>query len=234
MDSTDEQELEERFQLNEAADFIHHSKADRIPTQTFSLVGHQIELPAGSLVFQEGQPGNMMFVVLEGEVEIIKALENGSSRVLRTMKKGDFFGEMALIDKKVRSATACCRTDVRLVKVPEGMLTGFIERNPQFVIKMLNTFVERLRRANKIIEKAMDRNPVGVIHDGLAEFFRFKGLEPLEGGPFDVSEFSLWSHYRLGIPEHQVSGLLQVLVADQTLRPAENPRELVVNPRRLF
>lgn len=207
-----EDDQESRFQLNEAAEFVRRAK-DReespLPIKT-------LELERGSLVFREGQMGDAMFIVQEGEVDILKRLEDGTSRILRTMVKGDFFGEMALIDRKLRSATAICRTQVRLVRVPQESLVRFIEGNPQFVMRMLNTFVERLRSANSIIEKAMDRHPTAVVLDGIQDYLRTK--EQGSSGPFfDVAEFAIWANYRLGIPESRVPGLLTILQTDHHL-----------------
>lgn len=218
-----EEDDESRFQLNEAAEFVRKTKEP--PTER---VQHQVlHMDRGTLVFREGQLGDAMFIVQEGEVDILKRLEDGTSRILRTMAKGDFFGEMSLIDKKNRSASAVCRTAVRLIRVPQESLVRFIETNPHFVMRMLNTFVDRLRSSNSIIEKAMSRHPTMVVLDGLRDFLRSKGAGGT-GTIFDVGEFAVWANYRLGIPEAKVPGILGVLQADHHLIEGPIPGSLVL------
>jgi CRP-like cAMP-binding protein len=219
----EEQESEDRFQLNEAADFVRLAK----PGNQFVLDHHIVVCPSGAKVFQEGEIGEAMYIVLEGKVSIVKKLENGSSRVLATMGKGDFFGEMSLIDKKKRSATASCQTDTRLIKIPEGVLVQFIEKNPQFAIKMLNTFVGRLRNANMIIERAIVRNPTAVIFDGLKEYVRSRGMKSAMGYRVNISDFSAWANYQLGVPEEQVPRLLETLVERKVLARASSSEEVL-------
>ena len=228
MEKEKEQEYEDRFQLNEAADFVRRAKANT----DFDVVSYKITLAAGDLVFREGDIGDAMYVIMEGEVLILKKLEDGSSRVLHTMRKGDFFGEMSLIDKKTRSASALCQGPTTLVRIPEGLLVHFIEKNPQFVIKMLNTFVERIRHSNKIIERAMIRNPQGIVLDGLQDFLHSKGLDHPQGSWVDVEEFASWAHYRLGIPELQMPTLIDSMVRDKVLRSGARPGEVFYQPNR--
>lgn len=209
---------ESRFQLNEAAEFIRRVK-DKEHYETRNLA---LEFDRGALVFREGEVGNAMFIVQEGEVDILKRLEDGSSRILRTMGKGDFFGEMSLIDKKPRSASAVCRSRARLVRVPAESLVRFIESNPQFVMRMLNTFVDRLRSSNAIIERAMIRHPAMVVLDGIRDFLRAKGMFS-PGAIFDIDEFSFWANYRLGIPEVKIPGILSILRSESYLADGPAP-----------
>lgn len=214
----DEDEEESRFQLNEAAEFIRRVKEKG----HYETRKQTLDFERGALVFREGQVGDAMFIVQMGEVDILKRLEDGSSRILRTMGKGDFFGEMSLIDKKPRSASAVCRSQSRLVRVPAESLVRFIESNPQFVMRMLNTFVDRLRSSNSIIERAMVRHPALVVLDGIRDFLKAK---PLLGpdGAFDIDEFAFWANYRLGIPEVKIPVILKALHAEGHLAAGPRP-----------
>ena len=66
---------------------------------------------AGTTIFTEGTPGDVMYVVLDGEVEV-----SVGGKVIEVMKPGDLFGEMALIDKSPRVATAVARAPARLAR----------------------------------------------------------------------------------------------------------------------
>ena len=226
---TDEDE-EIRFQLNETAKMIRDSRVESLLPQEEQ--GGKFTYPEGSVIFEEGQLGAALYVVLEGEVQIIKRLENGSSRILAVMGPHDFFGEMSLIDKKTRSATAYCRTEVKVLRIPSASLSKFIETNPKFVIKMLNMFVRRLRNANKIIESAMVRDPYHVIIDGLKEYARTEGIRSLHGTRLKTEEFVSWANYRLGVPEQTIQQVLQELIKAGKVKKGALETEIVLRPFR--
>ena len=100
--------------------------------------------PAGQAIFSEGDPGDFMFAVLEGQVRIEK-----QGRVLRTIGLGEVFGEMALIDGQPRSAGASAVSDCRVAAVPEKRFMLVVKTNPFFAIEMLRMLTERLREKSE-------------------------------------------------------------------------------------
>jgi CRP-like cAMP-binding protein len=113
------------------------------------------EFQASSTIFVEGAPGDVMYVVLEGEVELLVR-----SQVLEVAGPGDLVGEMALIDAKPRSATARAKSDCRLAPVDERRFLFLVHEHPFFALHVMRVLTDRLRR--------MD-----------AEWQRPQGLEPL-------------------------------------------------------
>jgi len=167
---------------------------------------------AGEAIFAEGSPGDLMFVILEGEVEILKAAQAGSAKVLSTLGKGEFFGEMALLDDRPRSATAMAKTDSRLLGMNETVLDTYIMTNPEFAGKMIRNLVQRLRGANKLIEQALAGNTVKVVLDGLAEYAREKGIPTIKGLRISIPAFADWASGHLGVPEKNIPDILRTLV----------------------
>jgi len=98
---------------------------------------------AGQPIFEEGQAGDFMWAVQEGEVEIII-----KGKVVETIGRGGIFGEMALIDNEPRSATALAKTDCRLVPVNEQRFTYMVHETPFFALQVLRVTVGRLRRSS--------------------------------------------------------------------------------------
>jgi CRP/FNR family cyclic AMP-dependent transcriptional regulator len=83
----------------------------------------------------------MMYVVKEGEVEVIV---NG--KVVDTIGPGGILGEMALIDKQPRSATATAKTDCKLVSVDEQRFQRLVQQTPHFAIQVMRVMAQRLRQ----------------------------------------------------------------------------------------
>jgi len=101
------------------------------------------EFPAGTTIFAQGTPGDVMFVVLDGEVEI-----RGESEVFEVIGPGDILGEMALIDSQPRSASAVAKSDCRLAPVDEKRFQFLVQETPLFSLQVMRVLVERLRRMN--------------------------------------------------------------------------------------
>ncbi|MBL8119039.1 MAG: cyclic nucleotide-binding domain-containing protein [Anaerolineae bacterium] len=107
----------------------------------FKYVKDQITFPAGQIIFTEDETGDVMYVVVEGEVEI-----SHRGQTIETVGPGGLIGEMALIDHKTRSATATARTDVKLVGIDQQRFTFMVEETPFFAIEVMKIMTERLRR----------------------------------------------------------------------------------------
>jgi CRP-like cAMP-binding protein len=110
---------------------------------TFTLFNNEPDIravPAGQAIFAEGDPGDQMYAVIEGEVEIAR-----QGRSLGVIQPGGVFGEMALIDHQARSASAVAKTDCRVAAVPERRLTLLVSQNPQFALQLMRLLVERIR-----------------------------------------------------------------------------------------
>lgn len=95
----------------------------------------------GETIFKEGAPGDNMYAVLDGEVEIRKG-----DRVLETVSRGGVFGEMALIDEKTRSARAVVKSDCRIVAISQRRFMTLIQQTPFFAVQVMQVLSERIRR----------------------------------------------------------------------------------------
>ena len=98
----------------------------------------------GQIIFEAGQPADVMYAVLDGEVEIVLG-----ERVISTASPGSIVGEMALIASEPRSATARARTACRLVPINERRFTFLVQQTPNFALNVMRIMAERLRRMNE-------------------------------------------------------------------------------------
>ncbi len=100
---------------------------------------------AGEIIFNKDDTDNhCMYVVERGQVEI-----TNRKKVLELIDAGGFFGEMALVNNKPRSATAAAKTDCVLVKVDEGDFYFLVQHSPSFAIEMMRVLSERVRRSTE-------------------------------------------------------------------------------------
>lgn len=115
-------------------------------SQMFSRETNTVDVAAGTVIFEQGDPPDGFYVVLEGEVEI-----SVRDYVLWRLGKGEIFGEMALIDERPRSARACARTDCRLVKVDERRFLFLVTQTPFFALGVMRVMAERLRAMDETV-----------------------------------------------------------------------------------
>jgi len=115
------------------------------------------------VIFQEGARGREMFVIYSGEVRISKKEPDGSEITLSTLKPGEFFGEMTLIDQSPRSATATALTDdTRLIVLDRARFMYLLRYEPEFALIVMETLCERIREKNEqyahLLEKVKPDN----------------------------------------------------------------------------
>lgn len=100
---------------------------------------------AGSVIFEFGESGDEMFIVEEGEVDIV--LEG---KVLETVSPEGIFGELALIDHEPRSTSAIAKTDCRLIVLNQHRFMFLVDEVPFFAINVMKIMADRLRRASSV------------------------------------------------------------------------------------
>jgi len=105
----------------------------------------------GTVLFKEGQPGDYMYVVQTGEVEIRRSVGE-LERVLAILSPGEFFGEMAILNGRPRSATAVARTDARLLVIEGKTFEAMLRARPEIALRIIKALATRLESANQHIE----------------------------------------------------------------------------------
>jgi CRP/FNR family transcriptional regulator, cyclic AMP receptor protein len=107
-----------------------------------------VTLPRGRVVFNEGESGDSLYVVLSGKIKLSRRAPDGRENVLAVMGPSDQFGELSVFDPGPRTATATAVTDVRLAKMPNNMLRPWITAHPEIGEQLLRVLARRLRRTN--------------------------------------------------------------------------------------
>ena len=101
----------------------------------------------GEPIVQQGEIGDCMFVVQSGQVEVVQKVDEGEQR-LAVLDTGDFFGEMALFEREVRSATVRALCDARVLKIDKKTLLRRIKEDPLLAVNLLQTMSHRIRELN--------------------------------------------------------------------------------------
>jgi uncharacterized membrane protein len=110
-----------------------------------------VEFTPGTLVFKRGDPGDAIFIVASGEVEIFVEDTTGQRIVFETAKQGDFFGELSLLDGDPRSASAVAIAQTQTLRIDRGDLSLLFTRHPTAALDVLSVIGRRLREADKLL-----------------------------------------------------------------------------------
>lgn len=111
----------------------------------------------GEVIFRENDPSDAAYLVIEGKVEIVHGREDDANTTVATLGRGEYFGEMGVIDDKPRSATARAKGETACMSVSQAEFMDMLLNRPQESIELLKILFQRLRKANDrlaLLEKA--------------------------------------------------------------------------------
>jgi CRP-like cAMP-binding protein len=109
------------------------------------------EAPRGAVLFNEGEPGDSLYIVLSGKVKLGRRSPDGRENLVAIYGPSDQFGELSLFDPGPRTATATVVTDARLAKLPKAALQKWATERPQIAMQLLRVVARRLRRTNTML-----------------------------------------------------------------------------------
>ena len=137
------------------------SKREKGPVGSSAAVSgyKRISFSSGQQIIIDGDFGEEMFIIARGSVEISKVLR-GKRVVLSTFGRGEFFGEMSLLEGVQRSADVFAKEDTELLCISSGGLLLKIRRDPTFALEMLQSFSSRLRQANERLSKEVQKGNI--------------------------------------------------------------------------
>jgi CRP/FNR family cyclic AMP-dependent transcriptional regulator len=117
--------------------------------------GHTVLHPRGKIIFQRGDPGDSLMVVLSGRIKISNMSLEGREAVLNFVEPGRSFGEIAIFDGKTRSADATTMEPSELFVLRRADMVDFIERHPEVTFRVIGMLCERLRRTTEMMEESV-------------------------------------------------------------------------------
>jgi CRP-like cAMP-binding protein len=114
------------------------------------------EYEDGAIVVQQGEAGNCMFVIQEGEAEVVQECD-GKQVVIATLGAGDFFGEMALFHSEERAATVRSKGRSRMLTVDKRTFLGRIHEDPSLAVRVMEKMSDQIRELNVELVRALGR-----------------------------------------------------------------------------
>lgn len=141
--------------LAELEIFEHLQAEDR---ERLGAVIESIEVPAGETLFRTGEPGDSLFIVRSGEMELYIKDTVGQKIVLTVASPGEMFGELALLDRGARTATAMALSDSELLVLDRDDLLLLFQKTPAAALRLLAAMSQMTRRADELLRTRVSRN----------------------------------------------------------------------------
>ena len=161
-----------------------------------AAVVDELKVPEGHTLFQAGDPGDSLFIVREGGIELFIKDTAGQKIVLTTSVPGDMFGELAMLDTGPRTATALALTDSEVLVLDRDDLVMLFQRKPEAALHMLAALTGLTRKADELLRTRVSRNaneemqvhstPLQRIADWIAWFSGSMPFLMINGGWFIV------------------------------------------------
>jgi CRP/FNR family transcriptional regulator, cyclic AMP receptor protein len=183
------------------------------------------DFEVGTVLFEEGQPGDYMYVVQQGEVEIRRQVGE-TERVLAVLPPGEFFGEMAILNGRPRSATAVVRTPARLLVIEGKTFEAMLRARPEIALRIIKSLATRLESANQHVELLLLPTPnhrvVQCLRHMAEEQMQLAGAHFSPGTAILVPKRVEDIASRVGLPAHEVIEVVDRLRSARLVLMAED------------
>lgn len=136
-----------------------------------------VTLARGATLFREGEPGDRMYVVLDGKVKIFRTAADGRENLLSVLGPGDLLGELSLFDPGERTASASTLTDARVASLQHADLRPWLTEHPQVAEHLLAALARRLRRTNEALADLVFSDVPGRVAKALLDLAERFGVE---------------------------------------------------------
>jgi CRP/FNR family cyclic AMP-dependent transcriptional regulator len=173
----------------------------------------------GEVIFYKTDLSTDLYIVNSGKLKAVLADEEGDEMVIAQFAKGDFFGELSLLDGKGRSATIVAEKDTELSILQKDVFLDVLYKYPRMSVELMATLVERLRKADEMIESLafleVSERLINALLENAAEGTGVGGF--VNAGKLTHKELAA----RIGSSREAVSKCLKVLTTKRIVREAE-------------
>jgi CRP/FNR family cyclic AMP-dependent transcriptional regulator len=186
---------------------------------------------AGEVLFREGESGAEMFVIQSGIVRITKNVR-GEERTLATLGRGEFIGEMAILNQKPRTATGTVVEDAKMLVIGAKTLQAMIANNSEIALRLIKKLARRLDSADELVQILLNPDPDARVMLGLKRHAETFGEESDGGVKVHVSAEELAGE--VGVDSAQVHDVLRRLTRLRIATESEQGQAIVADVPRLL
>ncbi|WP_083189834.1 Crp/Fnr family transcriptional regulator [Orenia metallireducens] len=161
--------------------FILFQDMDDKELEELSKITYQKFYDKNEIIFLEGEVGDAIYLILDGLIKVFRTVESGREKTLALLGQWDFFGEMALLDKSVRSASIQAIKTSQLLVIDREKFNNLLLKFPQISLKIIVTLSNRLREANNQIKALTFKSVKERLHLVLLDLADRYGEESKDG-----------------------------------------------------
>ena len=144
-----------------------------------------VTFPRGTTIFDEGEPGDRLYIIVDGKVKLARHAPDGRENLLSVMGPSDMFGELSIFDPGPRTSSAVCVTEVTAATMDSAMLKKWIDEHPEISQQLLRVLARRLRRTNASLADLIFTDVPGRVAKTLLQLANRFGTQ--EGGALRVN-----------------------------------------------
>ncbi|AZA12290.1 CRP-like cAMP-activated global transcriptional regulator GlxR [Corynebacterium gerontici] len=144
-----------------------------------------VRFPRGATIFEEGEPGDRLYIITSGKVKLARHALDGRENLLTVMGPSDMFGELSIFDPGPRTSSAVCVTEVHAATMTSAMLHKWISDYPEISEQLLRMLARRLRRTNASLGDLIFTDVPGRVAKALLQLANRFGTQ--EGGALRVN-----------------------------------------------
>jgi CRP/FNR family cyclic AMP-dependent transcriptional regulator len=133
------------------------------------------------VIFHQGDPGDSLFIVVSGAVKVMLPSEEGGEAILATLRRGDFLGELALLDGASRSASAIALEPTEMLVLPRDRFSALVAEEPGIRDALLSSLAAELRRLTTHVAELHFLDMTGRLASGLARLAAEHGVRDEDG-----------------------------------------------------
>jgi CRP/FNR family transcriptional regulator len=141
----------------------------------------EVKLSRGDRLFEEGDDGAALYVVLDGKIKLTRAAADGRENLLSVLGPGEMFGELSLFDPRPRTSSASAVTDATVAALAHDALRGLLLERPDVSMHMLQALARRLRRANDVVADLVFTDVPGRVAKNLLDLAHRFGQQQSDG-----------------------------------------------------
>jgi CRP/FNR family transcriptional regulator, cyclic AMP receptor protein len=179
------------------------------------MTAFEVSYKAGQIIFKEDDSEDTMYFIKEGKVEISKKMGD-ADQVIALLGPNDFFGEMALLSRAPRSATAKSLKVTTLIVFNRNQFMTLLKTRGEIVLKIIETLIQRLKESNDTIRKLIQKNQKALVFDTLSKWLQVKDSDA------NILAASEWVSKQLGMKVRETESVIRQLVMMNVLSLTDN------------